>query len=62
MERLTRAKAIRLKCLDCCCSQTVEARECRIKTCSLWRFRMGKEERDQLYHEAFVPKEKASML
>ena len=46
-ERLTRAKAIRLKCLDCCCGQRAEIRSCEIKTCPLWRFRMGKEERDE---------------
>ena len=46
-ERLTRAKAIRLKCLDCCCGQRAEIRNCEIKTCPLWRFRMGKEEQDE---------------
>ena len=53
-ERLTRAKAIRLKCLDCCCGQRVEIRNCEIKTCPLWRFRMGKEERD----ENFKPRQR----
>ena len=44
-ERITRAKAIRLKCLDCCCNQPAEVRRCDIKQCPLWRFRMGTEER-----------------
>ena len=32
-ERITRAKAIRLKCLDCCCNQPAEVRRCDIKQC-----------------------------
>lgn len=49
-ERITRAKAIRLKCLDCCCNQWAEIRLCEIKQCPLWRFRMGTEEKDELYY------------
>ena len=49
MIRLSPTKAIRAKCLDCCCWQEAEVRLCTIKTCSLWRYRMGKEERDELY-------------
>ena len=49
MERMTRSQAIREKCLDCCCGQRAEIRNCEIKTCPLWRFRMGKEERDEFY-------------
>jgi hypothetical protein len=43
MERLTRAKAIRAKCLDCCCGQANEVRNCPMTTCPLWNFRLGKE-------------------
>ena len=42
MKRLTPVKAIRAKCLDCCCGQIVEVRECTIKSCSLYPYRMGK--------------------
>lgn len=49
MKRLTPIKAIRAKCLDCCCWQEQEVRLCQIKRCSLWRYRMGREERDELY-------------
>lgn len=35
-------KAIREKCLDCCVGQHSEVRNCQIKECSLWHFRMGK--------------------
>lgn len=47
-ERIGRAKAIRLKCLDCTCDQPVEVRNCPCTDCPLWRFRMGREENDEL--------------
>lgn len=39
---LTPIKAIRAKCLDCCCGQAKEVRECTVKKCSLYPYRMGK--------------------
>lgn len=45
-ERIGRAKAIRLKCLDCCCGQAAEVRKCPAVDCPLWRFRMGREVKD----------------
>ena len=50
-ERLNRAKAIRQKCLDCCAYQQNEVRLCTSYACPLWRYRMGKEERDDLYYQ-----------
>ena len=50
-KRLSRARAIRLKCLDCCAYQIVEVRLCPSADCPLWRYRMGKEERDDLYYQ-----------
>lgn len=47
-ERVSRSKAIRLKCLDCCGGQTAEVRKCPAQDCPLWRYRMGKEENDEL--------------
>lgn len=47
--RLTASKAIRAKCMDCTCQQQAEVRNCTIKTCPLWRYRMGREQRDELY-------------
>lgn len=38
---LTPIKAIRAKCLDCCCGDRKEVRECTIKKCSLHPYRMG---------------------
>lgn len=35
-------KAIRAKCLDCCCFQPVEVEKCPAKRCPIWPFRFGK--------------------
>lgn len=48
MERINRSKAIRMKCLDCCGDNMAEVRKCPATHCPLWRFRMGKEENDEL--------------
>lgn len=46
-ERVSRSKAIRLKCLDCCAGQAAEVRKCPAEHCPLWRFRMGREVKDE---------------
>ena len=43
----SRKKAIRLKCLDCCCGSAYEVRLCPQRTCPLWRFRLGAECRQE---------------
>lgn len=43
MEPLNRSAAVRAKCLDCCCDQQVEVRECHIITCAIWPYRMGRQ-------------------
>jgi hypothetical protein len=35
------SKAIREKCLDCCCGNPAEVRKCVAVDCPLWPFRMG---------------------
>ena len=35
-------RASRLKCYDCSCYQSNEVRECLVKTCPLYPFRLGK--------------------
>lgn len=35
-------KAIRAKCLDCCCSQLREVELCPSERCPLWPFRFGR--------------------
>lgn len=34
-------KAVRAKCLDCCCGSTKEVAECPSANCALWKFRFG---------------------
>ena len=41
-ERLTPIKAIRAKCLDCCCGQRQEVRLCPVSACPLFPYRLGK--------------------
>ena len=35
-------KAIKAKCLDCCCGQPAEVKECPVISCALHPFRLGK--------------------
>lgn len=39
--RVSFAKAIRQKCLDCCCNQENEVRYCTIFDCPLFPYRFG---------------------
>ena len=41
MMKLTPMKAIRLKCLDCCCGSFTEVKLCNIKTCPLYPYKSG---------------------
>lgn len=41
MVKLTPMKAIRKKCLDCCCGQVKEVRLCLVKNCALYEYRNG---------------------
>ena len=41
-KKITPIKAIREKCMDCCCWQINEVRECLSEECALHPFRMGK--------------------
>lgn len=47
-EHITRKKAIRLKCLDCCCGNSAEVRRCAISKCPLWQYRMGSEKKAEI--------------
>ena len=48
MIRISRSKAIRMKCLDCSGGNSAEVRKCPVTHCPLWRYRMGHEENDEL--------------
>lgn len=37
----TPLKAMRLKCLDCCCNNAAEVRRCPCEDCTLWPYRFG---------------------
>lgn len=41
MAKRTPIKAIRAKCIECCCGQMGEVRLCSIKDCPLWEYRNG---------------------
>ena len=41
-EEITPIRAIRAKCLDCSNWSVKEARECPVKTCPIWPYRMGR--------------------
>ena len=39
---MTPLKAVRKKCLWCCCNQPKEVKLCQIEDCPLFQFRLGK--------------------
>lgn len=41
-KHLTPIKAIRAKCLDCCCGSSNEVKLCTAEKCALWPYRFGK--------------------
>lgn len=41
MSKTTMKKAIKEKCLDCCCGQREEVKLCPAKGCPLWDYRLG---------------------
>lgn len=51
MKRLTRQQAIRAKCMQCN-GTSQEVRKCVDIECPLFRYRNGKEERDEFYKQS----------
>ena len=47
----TPIKAIRLKCLDCCCGSTKEIRLCPSLDCPNWPYRLGKRPTPEIKEE-----------
>lgn len=43
-KRLTRGQAIRQKCLNCSGFNKKEVRNCELKKCPLYKYRLGKED------------------
>ena len=46
-KRLTPMRAVRYKCLDCCCEMTKEVELCPVRDCPLWPYRLGKYPKDR---------------
>lgn len=51
-------KAIRAKCLDCCCNQNTEVKLCTATNCPLYPFRFGK---NPYYKRTLTDEQKAEM-
>lgn len=56
MKRLTRAKAIREKCIDCMCGNKTEVRRCVSRDCALFPYRLGHEDKG-VYNLSFKEEE-----
>ena len=54
----TPIKAIRAKCIDCCCGQLQEIRCCAVKNCPLYPYRMGRRPKDEELAEMGKSKKK----
>ncbi len=52
--RLTRAHAIRAKCLDCVCGQRREIKKCPATDCPLHRYRLGREVKNNALYGSFT--------
>lgn len=50
-KKLTPVRAIRLKCLDCCCGQVKEVRQCPITDCPLYGYRFGRRPKTEVLPE-----------
>ena len=50
-KHITPLRAIRAKCLDCCCGSPAEVSECPCADCSLYQFRFGKNPNVKLSEE-----------
>lgn len=52
-KKLTPLKAIRAKCIDCSGGVPKEVRECPIKDCPIYPYRMGRRPKDEQTSDAF---------
>lgn len=49
MAKLTPMRAIRKKCLDCCCGQMKEVALCTVITCPLYGYRSGHRPKEEQF-------------
>ena len=54
MGKLTPMKAIRAKCLDCCCGSAQEVRLCEISTCPLYPYKSGHKPKEGTQEYNFI--------
>lgn len=50
VKRLTPMRAIKAKCLDCCCGSRQEVKVCPAMDCTLWIFRTGHKQAEKARH------------
>lgn len=55
---MTPLRAIREKCLDCCCGSAHEVKMCVCEDCTLYPFRLGKN--PNIKRRAFTDEERAA--
>lgn len=58
-KRISPLKAIRLKCLDCCCGSSNEVKLCTVAGCALYPFREG---HNPFTKKEYTPEQKAAMV
>lgn len=51
-------KAIKAKCMECCCYQREEVKQCPVEACALWSFRLGKNPYRAKSTREFTPEQK----
>lgn len=59
MEITNPVKAIRAKCLDCCCGSAAEIKQCPSEKCSLYPFRLGKN--PYRTHREYTPEQREAL-
>lgn len=50
MKGQSKALALKVKCLDCCCFIRAEVEHCTVYTCPLWPYRPYQGKRSKKYH------------
>lgn len=58
-KRIPPLRAIRLKCLDCCCGSSNEIKNCAVVECPLYLYREGKD--PFRAKRQYTPEEKAAL-
>lgn len=54
MAKRTPIKAIRAKCVECCCGNFAEVRECELSECPLFEYRMGHRPKENIVDDKSI--------